>query len=284
MRIAFSSIITGESLDVAVLAKTAEGLGYDSFWVGEHPIFPVVNTAEETSPYGDIPPAMAGMVDAFVALARASGVTQRLKLGTAVLIIPEHNPLRLAKEVATLDHYSGGRVIFGVGAGWLNEETQIMGGDIDHRWGQTRESVLAMKELWTKDEAEFHGKFYDFPAVRSSPKPSQKPHPPVLFGGNTPNVFKRIISLGDGWIPTRVTPEEIKSGREELTEMAVWAGRDPNSLDITIFGVPGEADAIRAYEEAGADRVIVRLPNSVGEAAVAHLEAMASELRPWMLA
>ncbi len=281
MKIGFSANVTSESVDVAVLAKRAEELGYDSFWMGEHPVFPV--NSNSWSPYGDIPPFMPHMVDALVSLARASGVTHKLKLGTAIFNLPEHNPLRLAKEVATLDHFSGGRVVFGIGAGWLREETEIMGGDFQHRWAQTREAVLVMKELWTKEEAEFHGRFYDFPLVRSYPKPSQVPHPPILLGGNTPNVFKRTVALGDGWIPTRVSPEQIRVGRATLNELAGAAGRDPHGMDITIFGVPGEVDVISAYEEAGADRVIVRLPTSVGEAALEGLESIAGQLRPWLL-
>jgi len=152
-------------------------------------------------------------VDPFIALARASAVTTKITLGTGVCLIPEHNPLLLAKQVATLDNFSGGRFIFGVGAGWLREETQIMGGDYDHRWGQTREAILAMKEQWTKDEAEFHGKYYDFPPVISFPKPLQQPHPPIYVGAMTAgNVFRRVVTYGNGWMPWLYTPEQIRDG------------------------------------------------------------------------
>ena len=127
---------------------------------------------------------LPGVGDPFVALARASGTTKRIRLGTGIVLVPERHPLLLAKEVATLDRFSGGRFLFGIGAGWLREETEIMGGDFDHRWTQTRESVLAMKALWTKPEAEFQGRYYRFPLVRSYPKPAQQPHPPVLLGGS----------------------------------------------------------------------------------------------------
>ena len=145
---------TADSLDTAVLAKHAEELGFESFWVPEHPVIPVTTS----SPYrgssdGVIPDAYKRIVDPFVALARASAVTTTIKLGTGICLVPEHNPLMLAKTIATLDHFSGGRFIFGIGAGWLKEETEVMGGDFPHRWTQTREAILAMKELWTKDEA-----------------------------------------------------------------------------------------------------------------------------------
>ena len=124
-----------------------------------------------------------------------------MKLGTGIVLVPERNPLLLAKEVSTLDLFSGGRFLFGIGAGWLREETQIMGGDFDHRWAQVRESVLAMKELWTKPAAEFHGTYYDFPPVKSFPKPAQKPHPPVILGGAFPHAARRAVRYGDGWVP-----------------------------------------------------------------------------------
>ena len=168
------------------------------------------------------------MLDPFVALARVSAVTNTLKLGTGVCLVPEHNPLILAKEIATLDHYSGGRFLFGIGTGWLKEETEIMGGDFPHRWSQAREEILAMKEIWTKDEAEYHGKYYDFPPVRVFPKPARKPHPPVILGGMAKNVLKRVVAWGDGWLPNRITPDEVKSSRATLDELATAAGRDPS--------------------------------------------------------
>src|SRR5712691_4709300 len=137
---------TADSLDTAVLAKHAEDLGFESFWVPEHPIIPVITSSPyRGAPDGVIPDAYGRIVDPFVALARASAVTKTIKLGTGICLIPERNPLLLAKEVATLDRYSGGRFIFGIGAGWLKEETEIMGGDFAHRWTQTRDAVMAMK-------------------------------------------------------------------------------------------------------------------------------------------
>ena len=133
-----------------------------------------------------------------------------------------------------------------------------MGGDFDHRWTQTRESVLAMKELWTKPEAEFHGKYYDFPLVRSYPKPAQKPHPPVILGGGAANVFKRVVAWGDGWLPTAVGPDVVRAGRAELDRLAREAGRDPASITITAHGQPADRDLVRWQFEAGASRVVIR--------------------------
>jgi alkanesulfonate monooxygenase SsuD/methylene tetrahydromethanopterin reductase-like flavin-dependent oxidoreductase (luciferase family) len=151
-----------------------------------------------------------------------------------------------------------------------------MGGNFEHRWGQTREAILAMKALWTQDEAEYHGKFYDFPPVRSFPKPVQKPHPPVLLGGSARNVFQRVVAWGDGWMPVRATPDDIKKGRASLDELATAAGRDPKTLDVTVFGEDSDREAIKRFEEAGADRVIVRLASTVDDSALTELERIAA--------
>lgn len=279
MNIGISSFLTDYSVEVAALARRAEELGFESLWLPEHPILPV-NTATPWpgSPDGKIPKVYADIVDPFVALARASAVTTRLKLGTGICLVPERNPLLLAKEVATLDRYSGGRFLFGIGAGWLREETEIMGGDFQHRWSQTREAVQAMKQLWTRTRAEFHGKYYDFPPVYSFPKPAQKPHPPVLLGGMAANVFKRVVEWGDGWMPNRVTPEQVKQGRAKLDELAQAAGRDPRAIQVTVYGQPPDRDLIRRFEDAGADRVVVRLSTAPEQEALAELEQIAEKV------
>src|SRR4029434_3255211 len=212
MKIGVNMTLSSRSIDVAVLARKAESLGFESLWLPEHPIIPVqVTTRYQGSPDGAIPPSMRDIADPFVGLARASAVTTTLKLGTGICLVPERNPLLLPKELPTLDPFSGGRFLFGIGAGWLKEETEIMGGDFAHRWTQTQEAILAMQALWTQDEAEYHGKYYDFPPVRSFPKPVQKPHPPIVLGSITSRtVFKRIVAWGDGWIPVGVSPEQIK--------------------------------------------------------------------------
>ena len=175
---------TNTSVDSAVLAKHAEDLGFESYWVPEHVILPVHTTSRfPGSPDGVIPNEYGRIFDPFIALARASAVTQTIKLGSGICLVPEHNPLHLAKVIASLDQASGGRFLFGIGTGWLKEETEMMGADFAHRWTQARDAVLAMKALWTQEEAEYHGTYYDFPAVRSMPKPVQKPHPPVILGG-----------------------------------------------------------------------------------------------------
>jgi probable F420-dependent oxidoreductase len=279
MNIGVNMTLSSQSIDVAVLARKVESLGFESLWLPEHPIIPVqVTTRYQGSADGAIPPAMSDMADPFMGLARASAVTTTLKLGTGICLVPERNPLLLAKEIATLDRFSNGRFLFGIGAGWLQEETEIMGGNFAHRWSQTREAILVMKELWSKEEAEYHGTFYDFPPVRSFPKPVQQPHPPILLGGAARHVFKRVVAWGDGWMPIRLTPEEVKRGRAALDALAMTAGRDPSTIDITVFGQAGDRDMLQRFAEAGASRAIVRLSTTSSDAALPELEQMAAQV------
>jgi probable F420-dependent oxidoreductase len=284
MKIGVFVFQTDDVLDPAVLARRAEELGFESFWVPEHPIIPLrTSSPYRGSPDGRIPESYGRIVDPFIALARASAATRTIKLGTAICLVPERNPLLLAKEIATLDRFSGGRFLFGIGAGWLKEETEIMGGDFPHRWTQAREAILAMKELWTKTEAEFHGKYYDFPPVRSFPKPAQRPHPPILVGGNAPNALKRVVAWGNGWMPGRVSVDDIRRGYATLRELAEQAGRDPRSLEVMAFGGPGQfrdRASIKEMEEAGASRVTIWFTQTAGEALLAEMEEIARQVLP----
>jgi len=274
----FHYLSTAYALDPAILAQRAEALGFDSLWLPEHPIMPV--TTDTPFPLGGpIPAFYADLIDPFVGLARASAVTKTLKLGTGICLVPERNPLLLAKEIATLDHFSGGRVRFGIGAGWLKEETEIMGGDFAHRWTQTQEAIMAMKALWTQEEAEYHGRYYDFPPVRSFPKPAQKPHPPIILGSVTSRrVFQRIVAWGDGWMPVGVSLEEMRQGRETLNELATQADRDPRSIQVVACFASPEPEALQALEEAGADAALVALETAGEQEALAQLEAIAQQV------
>ena len=281
MEIGIFVLETNSSRDPAVLAKRAEELGFQSFWVAEVPIIPAKTTPYPGSREVKLPEPYNHVPDPFVALARASGATTTIKLGTGICLVPEHNPLLLAKQVATLDHLSGGRFIFGIGAGGLKEETEIMGGDFPHRWTQARDAVLAMKELWTKEEAEYHGIYYDFPPVRSFPKPAQKPHPPVFLGGRARNVFKRVVEWGDGWMPTRISLDEIRQGRETLNNLAQKAGRDPKSIKVLAFGGSGQfrdRESIKAFEKAGTDQVTIWLDDADGSQPLREIEELARQL------
>ena len=179
MEIGVLTLNTSESTDAAVIGRRAEELGFHSLWVPEHAVVPV-HTRES------VPELYRHFPDPFVTLSRVSAVTDKLKLGTAVCLVPEHHPLILAKQVASLDMYSGGRFVFGVGSGWLREESEILGVDFSRRWTQTMEAIRAMKELWTGETSEFHGDYYDFPPVYHYPKPVSQPGPPILLGSRSP--------------------------------------------------------------------------------------------------
>ena len=255
MRVGIAVLPTHRSIDPAVLAGRAEELGFDSLWTPEQPTLPVETV-------DDIPRAWGDIVDPFVMLARASAATSTLLLGTAVVVVPEHSPILLAHRAATLDALSGGRFLFGIGVGSVPEEAAIFGVDYPRRWTQAAEAAAAMKALWTQEQAEHHGAYYDFPPVYCYPKPARKPHPPLLLGTRIQASFRRIVEWGDGWLPIGVTPDDVRRGRATLDRLCEETGRDPASIEITIADVAPEADAVRAYEEAGADRAIVGTPSA----------------------
>jgi len=258
MNIGTSVPLPAYTIDPAFMAKKAEDLGFESIWYAEHAAVPVHSDSPFPATGGEIPWTYSHFTDPYIALARASGVTTKIKLGTGITLVPERNPLLLAKEIATLDRYSGGRFLFGIGTGWLKEETEMMGGDFEHLWTQTREAIEVMKELWTKEEAEYHGRYFDFPLVRSYPKPAQKPYPPIILGGMAKNVLRRVVTHADGWLPNRVTPTEVEESRKKLDAMAAEAGRDPKSITISVYGQLPERDIVHSLLNAGADRVVVR--------------------------
>ena len=267
------------TIDPAFMGRTAELLGFDSIWYAEHPAVPVESASPFPATGGAIPWTYSHFTDPYIALARASGVTTTLKLATGITLVPQRNPLLLAKEIAALDHHSGGRFILGVGTGWLREEVEIFGGNFARRWTQTREALDVMKALWSQDAAEFHGEFFNFPPVRSYPKPVQKPHPPILLGGAAKNVLKRVVDHADGWLPNRITPADLEKARNELNRLSADAGRDPKSISITVYGQEPTKDVVGPLLDAGADRIVVRATHVATEAEMgAQLEQIAEAL------
>ncbi len=258
MAVGTSVPLPAYTIDPVFMAKKAEELGFESIWYAEHPAVPVHSTSPFPATGGEIPWTYSHFTDPYIALARASAVPSTIKLGTGITLVPERNPLLLAKEISVLDLYSGGRFLFGIGTGWLREETELMGGDFPRRWTQTREAIEVMKALWTQEEAEYHGRYFDFPLVKSYPKPAQKPHPPIIIGGMAKNVLRRIVDHADGWLPNRVTPAEVETSRGLLNDMAKEAGRDPGSITISVYGQEPKREVVQSYLNAGADRVVVR--------------------------
>ncbi|HKD65423.1 MAG TPA: LLM class F420-dependent oxidoreductase [Candidatus Binataceae bacterium] len=268
MKIGLCLGFTDRSETSDVVARKCEELGFESMFTGEHPIIPVVAGALIALGDSVMPEYYERLLDPFISLTVAACATTRLVLGTAVCLAAERDPIILAKEVATLDYYSQGRFILGVGGGWLREETEIMGQDFRRRWIVVREYVRAMKELWTKPEASFQGEFVSFPPVKCWPKPIQQPHTPVyICTGAGPKFDRRLkdtVAVGEGWMPTGLDPERLAEEVAKLKEMCAASGRDFNSIEITILiqAATGPAEAHRQVEEyrkAGATRILFLL-------------------------
>jgi probable F420-dependent oxidoreductase len=261
MELGLAILLTDYSIQPAALGASAEERGFESLFLAEHTHIPV---SRET-PYpggGELPREYSHTIDPFVGLTAAATATERLKVGTGVCLVIERDPIVTAKEVATLDHVSGGRFLFGVGAGWNREEMLDHGTDPKTRWGVMRERIEAMKAIWTQEEPEYHGEFVNFDRMKQWPKPHQTPHPPIIVGGAFPYAARRAIRYGDGWIPRADRLEKAGVGVliDKFRQMATEAGRDPASLPITIFRVPEELDRLKYCEEIGIDRVVFSLP------------------------
>jgi probable F420-dependent oxidoreductase len=245
---------TDEAVEPAELAGLAEERGFESVFVTEHTHIP----ASRDTPYpagGELPREYFRIHDPFVSLATMAQATERIKVGTAICLLVERDPITTAKEVASVDRLSGGRMIFGVGAGWNLEEMGNHGTDPKQRFQVLRERVEACREMWANDEATYHGKFVNFDRIVSRPGPLQDPHPPVLVGGNGPNVLKRVIAFGDGWFPNRIPPDDQMIERvEELQRLGEQAGRGP--IPVTLQIPPRDPDVLHRYEEAGVARTV----------------------------
>jgi probable F420-dependent oxidoreductase len=260
--IGFLAAPTAQSGDLAETARAVESYGYDSLWIPEHPVIPVsMKTAFPFTPDHKLPEHYARWADPFIALTVAACATHRIKLGTGICLLPEREPLITAKVAATLDLFSGGRLLLGVGAGWLREETEVMGANFGLRWKRTREIVEAMRVLWTTAEAAYQGDIVRFPAVRCEPKPLQKSGPPILLGAHGPKALERVARTYDGWMPLVQSPDELRQSVDQLRKLTTAAGRNPDALHISPLVDPMEngpsADQIKAYRDAGAQRLIL---------------------------
>ncbi len=262
---------TDYSIQPVEIARAAEERGFESLFFPEHTHIP---TSRKT-PYpgmGDLPKEYWHAHDPFVALAAAAAVTSRIKLATGICLIIERDPITTAKEVASLDVISGGRFIFGVGAGWNVEEMENHGTDPSNRWKLMRDRVLAMKAIWANDDAEHHGTFVDFDPIWSWPKPVQKPHPPILVGGYGPHTLNRVVEYGDGWLPL-MPPPVLSQQIPELNRLAEKAGREP--IPVTAYGVPGEKEVVEKYLEVGVERCVFWLPSEPPEQTLPTLDRLA---------
>ena len=277
MRLGLMIFPTDKGIQPIELAREAEARGFDSLWFTEHSHIP---TSRRT-PWGGregappLPEEYWRTHDQFLALTAAAAVTTTLKLGTGICLVAQRDPLWLAKEVATLDTISNGRFLFGIGYGWNHEEMESHGVDIPHRRKVVREKVLACKELWTKDEAEFHGDYVNFEPSWSWPKPVQTPHPPIVVGASPSELhFRHIIEYGDAWMPIEGR-WPIADKWVELQKAAADSGRDPSTLQLGVFAARPDATHLAGLRDTGATFIALGLPALDREGALATMDRYA---------
>jgi probable F420-dependent oxidoreductase len=243
---------THDGMDPGAVARLVEERGQDALFLAEHTHIP----ASRETPYTggpELPPKYWHCYDLFVALTAAALATTRLRVGSGVCLVIERDPIITAKEVASVDHLSGGRLEFGVGAGWNREEMRNHGTDPATRMALLHERVEAMQAIWTQDEASYHGKYVSFDRIWCYPKPAQRPYPPVLVGGHGPTVLDRVLAFGDGWFPNYRA--------ELIPRVAELRERAHRPLEVQMISVPADAEVLERLYEAGVRRVLHWLPS-----------------------
>jgi probable F420-dependent oxidoreductase len=277
MRYGLTFFPTEYAIAPAELARAAEERGFESLFFTEHTHIP----ASRVSPYpagGELPREYSHTYDPFVALMSAAAATTDLGIGTAISLVVQHDPIVLAKTVATLDQLSGGRFLFGVGAGWNLEEMSNHGTDPNRRFALMGERVKAMRAIWAEDEASFHGELVDFDRIWSWPKPLQRPGPPVIVGGQGPKVLQRVVEYGDEWLPIHFDPLKLQARIAELQHLAEEAERGP--VPVTLWSLNTDPAPPEHYSQAGVHRVLFQLPTVPRDDALTWLDALAAKLPP----
>jgi probable F420-dependent oxidoreductase len=265
---------TDYGISMTELAPLVEGAGFESLWVAEHTHIPISRQSPWPSG-GELPKHYWHSLDPFVALTAAALASKNLKVATGICLVVERDPIHTAKQVASLDHLSDGRFLFGVGAGWNKEEMADHGTDFHTRWTLMRERVEAMKAIWTMDVSEYHGKMVDFGPMWCWPKPIQKPHPPIILGGSGPGILKRVVAYADGWMPNR---GDVLDRLDELRELSKAAGR--SEIPVTVYP-KATPEEIEQYQRAGIDRCIWYVSPDGRDQALASLEKLEKLTRPY---
>ena len=266
---------TEYTISMTELGPALEARGYDTLLLPEHTHIP----ASRRTPWpggAELPKEYWHSLDPFVALSFAAAATKTLTIGTGICLIPQRDPIVTAKAVASLDLLSGGRMMFGMGAGWNVDETENHGTVFETRFKLLEERVRAMKALWTEDEAAFHGDFVDFDPVWSYPKPVQTPHPPLYLGGESIHTLRRVVDFCDGWLPRARGGFDLAAGMARLREVAAEAGRDMTSIGVSVFGAKPAANALASYAEAGAERALIVLPSEPRDDVLRRLDTYAA--------
>ena len=261
MKLGVTMFATDYAIRPDEFARACEERGFESVWYPEHTHIP----ASRRSPWpggGDLPKEYWHAHDLFVALTAAAMVTKTIRLGTGICLVIERDPIVLAKEVASLDQLSNGRLLFGIGGGWNAEEMENHGTPFQRRWKVLREKVEAMKAIWTQDAAEYHGEFVNFDPIWCYPKPLQKPHPPIVLGTLSAKGLKRVVNYCDGWIPVGGTVQDLPATIRELHALAERSGRQAKDLPVSIFGVAADEALLRQYQEMGIERAVFFAPSA----------------------
>jgi probable F420-dependent oxidoreductase len=269
---------TDYAISAVDLAKALEERGFESVWAPEHSHIP---TSRKT-PFpggGDLPKQYYDAMDPFVSLTAAAIATTKLKVGTGVCLVQQRDPIQTAKLVASIDQVSNGRFLFGVGGGWNQDEMEDHGTEFKSRFKLMRERIEAMKEIWTKSKPEYHGDMVHFAEMMAWPKPLQKPYPPILVGGGFPQAARRAIRYGDGWCPVGRSGSSLHDVLGKFRQMARDAGRDPQTLPVTLFNPAGDADELKRYSEMGIARVVVMLPSEPSDKILPILDRWALLIR-----
>ena len=282
MKFGLAMFSTDYAIRPAELGRLAEEHGFDALLLPEHTHIPISRKTDYPGG-GDLPEEYSHTFDPFVALATVAEVTERIKIGTGICLVIERDPIITAKEVASLDQLSGGRFLFGVGAGWNREEMEDHGTDPKRRFSVLRERVEAMKAIWTQDEAEYHGEHVDFDPTWQWPKPVQDPHPPVLVGGNGEKAIDRVVAFGDEWMPNvgRSGIDELERRIAELQEKARAAGRD--EIPVSGFAAPRDPDTVEKLAEIGFSRLFWYVPPEPRDEVAKRLERYAERVRELQL-
>lgn len=277
MRIGITHFVTDRGIPIVELARAVEARGLDSLYIPEHTHIPV----SRRSPYpggGELPDEYRRTLDPFVALSAAAAVTSRIRVGTGICLVAQRDPIVTAKEVATLDHLSGGRFTFGIGVGWNEDEAADHGIDFRRRRAVVRERVLAMQRLWSDEIASFEGEFVHLPPSWAWPKPVQSPRPPILFGGAaSPRLFEHIAEYADGWMP--IGGAGVTAVLPDLHRAFERAGRDPATAQVVLYSVVPTAAKLEHYLKLGVPEVVLAVPQGTADEVLALLDRYAEILR-----
>ena len=251
---------THYGIEIGELAEELEARNFSQLLACEHTHIPI-SRKTPFPPGGELPERYKHTLDPFVALSFAAARTTQLKIGTGICLLPQRDPITTAKSAASLDRQSGGRFIFGVGAGWNQDEMENHGADYKTRFKEMTEKIEALKNLWVEEEAEYHGDFVNFDPVWSSPKPITQDHPPIILGGETDHTLKRVANLANGWLPRGGKDFDPFKERLRLDNAAKAVERDPQELSITVFFAPTDYDLLQKYKEANINAVLFDVPD-----------------------